>query len=309
MNTTRADIRKCKSLDGVKCILEKEFKDVGDITDGRMRVTVEGHQYLDVVEIPASDVFGGYSDMILNNTACLLLCKDDYSEMMFVLKGVNMVGNNVYHKYMIDIRQPRESDVARLKSIRDGKAASFLELFNTKDVVKDFYRKYKAILDKLQKNVTGIKSARDRQRYSQVLISRIMFLFFIQDRGFLSGDVNYLRTKFEETRRNGGNFYRDFLCVLFFDILNTEEADRHTDLGTIPFLNGGLFKEHSIEAQNKQIGVENHILGDILEFLGAWLWHVDDTADEASTTASVNPEILGHIFETMIEDQHGNGAY
>lgn len=307
MNITKADIMKCRSMDLIQDVLTSEFPD-HTVMDGELRFTVQPNQFLDVVEIPVSDDFSAHFKHIQHNIACLLLCKDDYSEMMFVMREMNLAGNNVYRKYVIDIRQPRESDVARLKSIKQGNAASFIELFNTKDVVRDFYRKYKMIFDRLQKNITGIKSVNDRQRYSQVLLSRIMFLYFIQGRGFLSGDVNYIRTWFEHTRRNGGNFYKDFLCVLFFDVLNTAEADRHRDFGTIPFLNGGLFKEHSIETQN-DIGVENNILGDVLKFLGEWLWHVDDTIHEANTTASVNPEILGHIFETMIDDQHGKGAY
>ena len=315
LNITKSDIMKCKSMDAVKTMLAKEFYDIDRTSEG-MRVAVDAHQFLDVAEIPASDKFNKHFGKMLYNTTCLLLCKDDYSKMAFVRKVMGMTGNNVYQRYVVDIRQPRTSDVARLKNIQYGNTATFTELFNTKDVVKGFYRQYKSILDKLQKSITKIIPAKDKQRYSQILLSRIMFLYFIQARGLLECDTNYLRTKFVETKRNNGNYYRDFLCVLFFDVLNTEKSDRrhdlgtpHHDFGTIPFLNGGLFKEHAIEIKNKHIGVENHISADILMFLGRWLWYVDDTADEANTTASVNPEILGHIFETLIEDQHGKGAY
>lgn len=303
MNITKADIMKCRSMDLIQDVLTSEFPD-HTVMDGELRFTVEPNQFLDVVEIPVSDDFSAHFKHIQHNTACLLLCKDDYSEMMFVMKEMSMAGNYIYRKYLVDIKQPRRSDLIRLQRLRVGSATSFLELFNTKDVVLEFYRKYKIILNKLQKNITGIKLAKDKQHYSQILLSRIMFLCFIQTRGFLSGDVNYLHTKFEEVDRNDKNFYRDFLIVLFFNILNTERDKRRDNLGTIPFLNGGLFKEHPIEKQNN-IGIDNQIFKDLLNFLNRWLWHVDDT----STSASVNPEILGHIFETMIDDQHGKGAY
>ena len=308
MNVKISDIRRCDSLNAVRRIFGVVLPDSDMYAGGtRLRFTVEPNQFLDVIEIPASDDFGMHFGSIRHNTACLLLCKDDYSEMMFVMKEMGMAGNNVYRKYVINMKKPRNSDAERLKKIRHGSAASFTELFSTKDVVSAFYKKYKVLLGRLQKSIVGIASTADRQHYSQILLSRIMFLCFIQTRGFLSGDTDYLRSRFRDTVQDGENFYRDFLTVLFFDVLNTKDG-RRDDFGDIPFLNGGLFRKHSIEEKNS-ISIENDIFKEVLDFLGSWLWHVDDTTDAASTTVSVNPEILGHIFETMIDDQHGKGAY
>ena len=310
MKVLKADIRKCGSLDAVRCLFTKELSDMssgGGV--GRLRFTVEPNQFLDVLEIPASDDFKQYFNSIRHNTACLLLCKDDYSQMMFVMKEMGMMtGDNIYNKYVVDIRQPRNSDATRLQKIRRGHTSSFLELFNTKDIVSIFYEQYKTLLGKFQEGIVGIKSPDDARHYAQLLLSRIMFLYFIQARGFLSGNMDYLQDGYKDVIQNNGNFYKK-LTELFFNVLNTEKHDRHTDnFDNIPFLNGGLFKKRQIEAGNR-IEIKNNIFKDTLDFLGGWMWYVDDTTDAASTTASVNPEILGHIFETMIDDQHGKGAY
>ena len=304
VNITKTDIGRCNSIDAVQRIFGREFQD-NMSEGGKLRFTVSPSQFLDVLEIPVSDDFRQHFDNIRPNTACLLLLKNDYGQMMFVMKEMGMAGNNVYNKYVVDIRQPRNSDVVLLRKIRYGSASSFLELFNTKDIVSNFYKKYKTLLGKLQKCITGITSPKDAQHYSQLLLSRIMFLYFIQARGFLSGNMGYLRDRFKDVIQSGGDFY-EYQTTLF-NVLNTEKHDRRYVLD-IPFLNGGLFKKHPIEEENR-IRIENNIFKDILDFLDGWKWHVDDTADAASTTVSVNPEILGHIFESTITDQPGKGAY
>lgn len=248
MNITKIDIKKCDSLDRVQRMFEVEFQDYVRM-DGGLRFTVEPNQFLDVLEILASDESKKHFNKFLHNTACLLLCKDDYSQMMFVKKEMGMAGNNVYHKRVIDIKQPRNSDVALLRKIRRGNTSSFLELFSTKNIVSDFYKKYSALLNKLQKSIVGITSPDDVQHYSQLLLSRIMFLYFIQARGFLSGNMDYLQDRFRDITQNGGNFYKD-LSMLFFSVLNMEKHERRYDFGDIPFLNGGLFKTHTIEEEN-----------------------------------------------------------
>ena len=84
------------------------------------------------------------------------------------------------------------------------------------------------------------------------MVNRLMFLYFIQEKGFLNGDKDYLRNKLAESRdRKPDAYYRDFLCPLFFQGFARKKAERSAAtnklLGEIPYLNGGLFQKHQIE--------------------------------------------------------------
>ena len=311
MNIQTADIQRWNSLESVRSTFETAFPGSYKMAANHIRFAIKPNQFLEVVEIPASDEFKAhFRKNISHTTVCLLLLKDDYSEVMFVMMDVGVAGNLDYRRYKISCMEPRRSDAARLRELQYDKPSSFMNLFDTKEIVRSFYNKYKVLLTDLGRNIDGISSDDDRQHYSQTLLSRIIFLYFIQSKKFLADEsLAYLRNRFEETVRDGGNFYRDFLTVLFFNVLNTEKTNRKTDkFNSVPFLNGGLFKEHPTE-KKYNIRIKNDIFDKILKFLDGWMWYVDDTADDASTTASINPEILGHIFETMIEDQNGQGAF
>lgn len=311
MNIEINDLRGWDSLVSVRRTLEAEFPESRQIANNRVRFAIKPNQFLEMVEIPACDRFAvHFRDNITQTTSCLLLLKSDYSEIMFVRKEMGIAGNDVYRKYKISCAEPNPSDVARLKKLQSGNPTSFVGLFDTKNIVLSFYNNYKDILENLYRNISEIPSAEDRWHYSQLLLSRIMFLYFIQSRQFLANEsTNYLRNRFNRVADDKKNFYKDFLLVLFFSVLNTEKRNRKINkFDSVPFLNGGLFKMHPIEKKHA-INIENGIFDKILKFLDGWMWYVDDTVDDANTTTSVNPEILGHIFETMIEDQNGQGAF
>ena len=309
LNITARDIRNWDSVESVKESFASEFPDYSNMLDGRIRFTIEPNMFLDMVEIRADDRFADHFGRRLHNSTCLLLVKDDCSELMLAKDELLITGDIRLRKYKFSRAESRNSDVARLRELRCGDASSFEGLFDTKDVVKRFYGEYKVWLGRLGKSVMGINSADDRQHYSQILLSRMMFLYFIQTKNFLSNETDYLTRQFAEIGHAKGNFYSDFLLVLFFKVLNTKKEDREIGVfDSVPFLNGGLFKEHDIE-KKYSIRIENDIFGGILEFLGGWMWYVDETTEYESGAQSINPEILGHIFEKTIADQSSKGAY
>ena len=93
-------------------------------------------------------------------------------------------------------------------------------------------------------------------------MNRILFLWFLQVKGFLNSDTKYLITKFQENSK--GNYYTDFLCQLFFRGLCINEEDRDESInkliGSIPFLNGGLFLPSEEELKyEKKIEIPNKV--------------------------------------------------
>ena len=309
MNITKHEVLHWDGFQAVIESFKSEFSDCARGDDGRVRFTIEPHRFLDILEVPAGEEFKTYRNTRLSNTSCLALVKTDCTELMFVKRKMTAAGDYKLKTYVFGKSKLLNSDIDLLKKLKFGDESSFDDLFDTKDIVKRFYREYKVWLERLDKSIEGIGPDDDRRHYSQILLSRMMFLYFIQTKSFLSDERNYLTEKWIEIKRNKGNFYRDFLLVLFFKVLNTRKEDRETTLfKSVPFLNGGLFKEHDIE-RTYDIQIGNGVLGNVLEFLDGWLWYVDETTDYDGGAQSINPEILGHIFEKTITDQNKKGAY
>jgi tRNA1(Val) A37 N6-methylase TrmN6 len=142
-----------------------------------------------------------------------------------------------------------------------------------------------------------------------------MFCYFIQKKGFLDWNINYLREKLIECKKHEGEnnfygFYRSFLLELFHDELGKPEDKRkHTSLvpfGTIPYLNGGLFDVHEIESAYKNISIEDEAFQKIFDFFDEYNWHLDTRI--AASGKDINPDVIGYIFEKYI-NQKEMGAY
>jgi hypothetical protein len=186
--------------------------------------------------------------------------------------------------------------------------------FDTDRVTKRFYERFKQLHTAFLSFITGITSQGDREWYASVMLNRLMFVYFIQKKHFLDNDPHYLRTRLERTRRERGpdafySFYRHFLLRLFHDGLGHPEP-RTTELdellGRVPYLNGGLFDVHDLEAKNPDIDVADAAFEQVLDFFDAYEWHLDDRPLRADN--EINPDVLGYIFEKYI-NQRELGAY
>jgi hypothetical protein len=185
--------------------------------------------------------------------------------------------------------------------------------FFAEKVTKRFYEDFRKYKDKFITFIQGIESLDNRQWYASVILNRLMFIYFLQQKRFLSGDAQYLQNKFKHCEETGLNYYRDFLCPLFFKgfALGAEERDAVTNelLGTVPYLNGGLFLEHPrLEADGRlqRIRVENAAFERLLAFFGYYNWHLDERP--MRNDREINPDVLGYIFEKYV-NQKEMGAY
>lgn len=191
---------------------------------------------------------------------------------------------------------------------------------NSEKITKDFYAGFKKQHKLFADFITGIddhvetKNNRNKQWYASVMLNRLMFCYFIQKKGFLNLDVDYLRNKLNFVRANEGedrfyNFYRSFLCNLFHDGLNTPKHSRDFEavFGKIPYLNGGMFDEHPIEAQYTDIDIPDEAFIDLFDFFDKWNWHLDTRL--TASGRDINPDVLGYIFEQYINDRAKMGAY
>ena len=161
------------------------------------------------------------------------------------------------------------------------------------------------------------KEARD---FVKKMLGRIVFLYFLEKKGWLGvpvseawgkGDENFLSNLFAQSGSNKEVFYSNVLAPLFFGALNTERKEDVFKLATgnkvkIPFLNGGLFEED--ERKTKVLNFPEALFAELFKFFDRYNFTVyEDSPDEH--TVAVDPEMLGHIFENLLEDNKDKGAY
>lgn len=210
-------------------------------------------------------------------------------------------------------------EVSTITDVKERVSASFG--LNSEKITKNFYRGFKAVMKKFTDKITGVlddipvDDNRWKQWYASIMLNRLMFCYFIQKKGFLNNNKNYLRDKLNWVKEERGanrffeTFYKGFLTHLFHDGLNhpVHDADFMTVYGRIPFLNGGIFGIHLIESEFPELNIEDKAFEDLFDFLDTWNWHLDTRLE--SDQKDINPDVLGYIFEQYVNDKAEMGAY
>ena len=161
------------------------------------------------------------------------------------------------------------------------------------------------------------KAVRD---YVKKLMGRLVFLQFLQKKGWLgvpagaewgTGDAEFIQTLFAQCQ-DKDHFVDNVLEVLFND-LNTE---REGDLATpsigggrgrlIPYLNGGLFERDATD--ETEFPLPAKYMQSLLDFFASYNFTIDEN-DPDDAEVGVDPEMLGRIFENLLEDNKDKGAF
>jgi hypothetical protein len=185
--------------------------------------------------------------------------------------------------------------------------------FDVERVTKRFYDRFKTEHAAFLEFISGIKEQADHEWYTSVMLNRLMFIYFIQRKGFLDGDSNYLRNRLSKVKKEHGqdkfySFYRYFLLKLFHEGLGKKSRSKELDtmLGKIPYLNGGLFDIHVVEQNYSNIQIPDEAFERIFDYFDQYQWHLDERPLRADN--EINPDVLGYIFEKYI-NQKQMGAY
>src|SRR5574344_979966 len=192
------------------------------------------------------------------------------------------------------------------------------EAFSVERLNKEFFTGYKVQYNKFLNTLN--KEDRDDRDYVKKLLGRLVFLQFLQKKGWMGvpinddnwndGDKNYLSNLVD--RYDGNNrLLSDVLEPLFFDTLN---KPRNKDkagavLGyniKIPYLNGGLFDKDSIDKENIDFPYE--YFADLMDFFASYNFTIDEN-DPNDAEVGVDPEMLGRVFENLLEDNKDKGAF
>ena len=189
-------------------------------------------------------------------------------------------------------------------------------LVNSEKVTKSFYQGFNKQHKAFVKGIENVPAEEDREWYASVMLNRLMFCYFLQKKGFLNYDENYLSNKLKWVKEKRGenkflSFYRSFLKNLFNDGLDRPCRERsdyfRRTYGSIPYLNGGMFAKHELESKYPDIDIPDSVFEALFGFFDDWRWHLDSRLTE--TGKDINPDVLGYIFEQYINDRAQMGAY
>jgi methylase of polypeptide subunit release factors len=181
--------------------------------------------------------------------------------------------------------------------------AQWLEVLGRESITRRFFQSLQRLVHQLGEGSRGGKSPDIRREFALLYVSRLLFLAFLEERGWLDGDRRFLVRSFDDCMAKGGRFQRNVLAPLFFGTLNTpvrKRAPRARALGRIPFLNGGLFTRTSVEKRARDLMMRDEDFGELFDQLLVRYRFTsrEETADWQET--AIDPEILGRAFESLM---------
>lgn len=161
----------------------------------------------------------------------------------------------------------------------------------------------------LKQQSAGEKEIHERKNkiiYS--FFGRLIFLYFIQRKGWLEGNVSYLREYINKPENS--NYYFTLLNPLFFEVLAVKKSDRKgliaAQYSHTPYLNGGLFEKSDIDRLFPTLLFSDNFVKDlILNLFERYNFTIDENSPE-DQEVSIDPEMLGKVFEnTLAEEERG----
>ena len=190
----------------------------------------------------------------------------------------------------------------------------WLEILGRETVSRNFFRAMQSSVAQLAASLSPTVRDSTAADLALLCLSRLLFLSFLETKGWLNGDHAFLANQFADCMMAGGKYHSRVLTPLFFGTLNTRpvnRAQRAKRFGRVPFLNGGLFSRSAIERIHSDRHFSDEALGDVF---GQLLARYRFTACEDSSIwseAAIDPEMLGKAFEGLMAapDRKTTGAF
>ena len=241
-----------------------------------------------------------------------------------------------------------KTPILRFESLRT-KANEFLEIkkaFSVEALSDDFFDEYRKQYAEFVKFLTGKEYVKKGKKwveqktgepdaqyftsfkkddklvrdYIKKMMGRIVFLYFLQSKGWLAGNLHYMHDLFYDASDEvKGDFLDEVLEPMFFGLLNTKPEDRSSaplvngvgvkyipNADKIPYLNGGLFQQEKIDEVESVFPAG--MFQSLFDFFDSYNFTIDEN-DPNDAEVGVDPEMLGKIFENLLEDNKDKGAF
>jgi methylase of polypeptide subunit release factors len=206
----------------------------------------------------------------------------------------------------VDLTHPSRlaiSCLARIGSAEPGgslaTAARTAEALSGSGLGRQFFAAFRATLDRFLSAMSVSIPERHRHELALLQLTRVLFLYFVQAKGWLDGSDRFLRNRVDDCLFHRKRIHGDLLLPLFFGTLNQPASSRRgaaRALGRIPFLNGGLFEPHRLERRYRS-GIPDATWRDAFDTLFE-RYHFTVAED---TSGSIAPDMLGRVFEGVMD--------
>lgn len=237
-------------------------------------------------------------------------------------------------KRMLVLADKKEKGEVNIKELK--------EVFSVEALNKDFFKTYKAHYEKFWKYLadeenpfraklidtekeTKDKAEKPIRDFVKKLLGRIVFLQFLEKKGWMGCDANtqdwtggnprFMYQLFEDFSQPE-KFHSQCLTKLFFETLNTKRSNDVFEVkglngklngSRVPYLNGGLFEPEKNKA-TLEIDFPADFFKELLEFFDQYNFTIDENSPD-DHEVGIDPEMLGHIFENLLEDNRDKGAF
>lgn len=213
-----------------------------------------------------------------------------------------------------------------------------IEAFSVEKLNKEFFKKYKLHYNKFWKfieskeeyanlfvSTLNEKKGKAIRDFVKKLLGRLVFLHFLQKKGWMgcpteiqkwgNGEKQFMLKLLQEFQ-DKPHFHSKCLTTLFFKTLN-EKRDEDVFLveglsaelnnTRVPYLNGGLFESDTPKSASK-IDFPIAYFEELFEFFSQYNFTIDENSPD-DHEVGIDPEMLGHIFENLLEENKEKGAF
>jgi len=181
--------------------------------------------------------------------------------------------------------------------------------FDKEPLTRDFFKRFDVALEAIKADLEHYQKLTSAEAYtqSQLLLERLIFLYFLQNRGWLDQNRTYLKDNLNSflDKPDAFNGYKGFLDKLFWT-LSTPPRSEGGRFPGLPFLNGGLFDDDDFaqpadtRKTNPPLKVRNRTLKRVFdELLEAFNFTVTEDTP-LNQEVAVDPEMLGKVFESIV---------
>ena len=193
--------------------------------------------------------------------------------------------------------------------------ARWVDVLGRVAITRRFFHTLRAVVVEMADSLAGGINRAERRELALLYVSRLIFLSFLETKGWLNSDFGFLSNGYSRCiSESGGSYQKKVLEPLFFGTLNTPmktRSDRARSFGRIPFLNGGLFARSHLEKRRRHSVFTDEAFGNAY---GSLLSRYRFSAREESTgwsDASIDPEMLGKAFEALMasDERKTSGAF
>jgi 23S rRNA G2445 N2-methylase RlmL len=257
----------------------------------------------------------------------LLIVTGDFRTVVFVLpdferKGVGEVKLKII-RLQVDVSDPYYTDKQTIASLglteqeRSWRDIwlKWRDAFSVRRVTDEFFRLYAgdpdSIFFKVRNSLVRQKiSRKDAHEFTLQLLNRIMFVYFVAKKRWLNNDPRFMRwlwQRYLKERNNGrapvDSFYEKWLKTIFFEAFNnkfTPHADLPDDVNrifyTVPYLNGGLFREEDVD--RLPVKIKDDLFKEVFEFFERYNFTIREDLP-FDVEVAVDPQMIGYVYESL----------